>query len=259
MKKAKNSERYLLLIGVFLILGLLCTSTATRAAVWNVGTVQNLQIALSASQNNGEDDIINLAAGFYDVSATGLTYEPAENFSLTIEGDGANITTLDGGLSSPILTTNNGAHNNASITIRNITFRRGKNNAIPGQSGLTVSTIASITIESCLFTRNSGGAAFINVFNGGAATLVNNIFSGNDSSGSTVFVQTLIGQMTVVNNTFIGNRSIQNNTSAVFLESLGGIDVIKVYNNIAWGEFATEATFKVISVQGDIALSLIHI
>ena len=95
--------RGLLLSVVLLVLASFFMSTNILAANWNVDTVQNLQIALTTSQNNGEDDTINVAAGFYDVSSAGLSFVAAENFALTIEGAGANDTTLDGGGTSGIL------------------------------------------------------------------------------------------------------------------------------------------------------------
>ena len=147
MRTPMKSDRSFLLAGALLTIGLLLTSTDTVAAVWNVSTVQNLQIALTTSQNNGEDDTINVAAGFYDVSAAALRFEPVENFSLTIEGDGANTTTLDGGLSSAILTVTNLTNNNAHVTIKDIAFWRGHNSVNARLSGLAVNTVAQITIE----------------------------------------------------------------------------------------------------------------
>jgi uncharacterized repeat protein (TIGR01451 family) len=234
--------RRLLLAVALLTIGSFLVPVDTAAQDWIVDTVPNLQIALTASQNNGEDDTIQVLADFYDVSSAALTYDPAENYSLTIEGEGANDTTLDGGLSSGILKITNFAYN-APVIIKDISFWRGLNSSSPQESGLSVNTMAAITIESCLFTRNSGGSVFIIVYNGAVATLVNNIFSGNNAGGQTLYVGAQGGHANITNNTFVGNMSYQHSSSAVFFETLNGGEVINIYNNIVWGAYTAEASF----------------
>ncbi len=210
-----KTGRSLLLTVSFLAIGVLFIPASTGANVWVVNTVQNLQIALTAAQNNGEDDTIIVEAGFYDVQLTGeLLFQATENFSLTIEGEGANDTTLDGGNTTGILD----IISNAPVTVRDISFWRGSSGSNGG--GLSVNAEPTITIENCLFTRNSssgGSGAFIIVYNGGTATLANNIFSGNyaPGHGSALDIETFNGNITLTNNTFIGNRSDQNLSAAI--------------------------------------------
>jgi hypothetical protein len=228
-----------------LMIGALSMPPDAGAQVVNVGSVGNLQTALTSAQNNGMGDTIMVAAGFYAVGTT-LTFTTTEDFPLAIIGEGAHDTTLDGGLTNEILNINIFSLN-APVTVRDISFWRGTSTGSL-QPGLAVGSNSSVAVENCLFTRNTGGtAAFINAFNG-PVTLTNNIFSGNYADGhSALYVQISSGDIILTNNTFIGNRSSTNTFSAIFLESQFDGDVINAYNNIVWGAYDKEASFDIIS------------
>src|SRR5262247_926924 len=57
----------------------------------------DLQSAIHAAEANGEDNTLHLAAGTYDASGGSFTYLAANNTSLTLIGEGADQTFLDGG------------------------------------------------------------------------------------------------------------------------------------------------------------------
>jgi hypothetical protein len=97
--------------------------------VHDVSNLIEFQNALSTALSNGDDDIINLAAGIYTIT-TNLTYYPSntENFSLSIVGAGIGSTILDGGDNLKILHLDTRAltsDSNAHIIIKGITFQNG--------------------------------------------------------------------------------------------------------------------------------------
>jgi hypothetical protein len=187
---------------------------SASADVFNVTTTAEFQTALTNSQNNGQDDTINVAAGTYNVAPT-LTYNPTENHSLTIVGAGAGSTILDGGNSVRILDMDTTgvpvSDANAHITVQGMTFQNG---TIAGSgAGLRVETnAASITYENCAFSNNDagnadgGGAQAYNY--SGAITLTNNTFSGNSAgSGGGVYAESSNGAVLLTNNTFSTNTT----------------------------------------------------
>ena len=116
------------LVGVALALAL---ASVASAATFNVSTPAEFQTALTTAQANGEPDTINVAAGTYDVAASGtLTYSAVatENFSLTIDGTDSDTRILTGGMQVPILridTTAVISDSGVTIDVRNMTFQFG--------------------------------------------------------------------------------------------------------------------------------------
>lgn len=110
---------------------LLALATATPAATFNVNTPAEFQTALTTAQANGASDTINVAAGTYNIAASGtLTYVPpaSENFGLSIVGADSDLVTLDGGMQVPILridTTAVISDQNISIEVTNMTLQNG--------------------------------------------------------------------------------------------------------------------------------------
>ena len=78
-------------------------SFTALAEDFNVNNVQEFREALIAASNNGEDDTINVAPGYYDVSGGTLLYAPGsgggfgdDKSALSIQGENASLTILDG-------------------------------------------------------------------------------------------------------------------------------------------------------------------
>ncbi|MBN1669673.1 MAG: hypothetical protein JXR37_01485 [Kiritimatiellae bacterium] len=111
--------------------GLACCG---RAADFAVGTVAQLQNALTAAQTNQQNDTITLAAGTYDVSELGggrLSYtpgtNPVENFALTLDGGGAAV--IDGAYVQALkidMFLGSQSTSEAEITVKGITFVNGR-------------------------------------------------------------------------------------------------------------------------------------
>ena len=83
----------------FLFFILFSVNQGLQAAVFDVTDSAGFQAALDTASANGEDDTINLAAGTYLTGGSTFTYTAAaaEDFGLTIAGDGVGQTILDGG------------------------------------------------------------------------------------------------------------------------------------------------------------------
>ena len=117
------------------------TGSVASAATFNVSNPAEFQSALTTAQSNGEPDTINVAAGFYDIAASGtLTYTaPAsENAGLTIFGADSTTVILDGGSQVPILridTTQVINDGGVSIEVYNMTFQNGTAPGTPANGG----------------------------------------------------------------------------------------------------------------------------
>jgi len=135
-----------------------------RAATFLVASSAELQAALTAAQDNGQDDTINIAAGVLVAGTQPFTYTagPAENFALTISGAGSAATVLSGAGAMQVFrisTVNLVDDANASISLRNVSIQAGV--SIGGSGGaLDVSTNrAVISIANCQFRENIASAA----------------------------------------------------------------------------------------------------
>jgi len=189
-----------------LLLGVILIALSVQSATFNVSNPSELQTALSTTESNGEDDIIILANGTYNITST-LNFYSTENYTLTIRGNTASNCIIDGSGSSRIImletTTSNG-----NINILNITFQNG--HSTNGGVGINTES-ATTTISSCIFTSNTAidfGGGLSAYTNNGAiiiddCTFTNNIAIGNDAGG--LFAGTYSGNITLSNSIFTGN------------------------------------------------------
>lgn len=65
---------------------------AVDSATFNVTNEDELRVALSIAEFNGEDDVINTGAGLYGTFVEPFEYCSAEDFALTIEAEGSGLT-----------------------------------------------------------------------------------------------------------------------------------------------------------------------
>lgn len=187
--------------------------SAMWAETFTVTNVSQFQSDLDAASANGENDIINVAAGTYNVTMT-LTYIPTENFSLTIEGDGIGSTILDGGTTTQILNIL-ATGPDADITIRNMTFQNGRAPDYGG--GLRVEVVSAvITIEESEFNDNlaDGTPGDTGIGGGvsagctdGSIILRDSTFSNNSATnvGGAAALYTESGTITLTANSFSNN------------------------------------------------------
>jgi len=92
-----------LLFLVFLVAFL--ASNVAFGETFNVTSPEEFQSALTIAESNGEDDVINVAAGTYNITSTlhYSSYNGDSGHKLTIQGAGADQTVLNGGGSVQIL------------------------------------------------------------------------------------------------------------------------------------------------------------
>jgi hypothetical protein len=205
---------------------LLALPGIAQGAQFNVTDPTQLQTALTTAQANGEDDIINVAAGTYDISAAGqLTYEPTENKSLTITGSQDAI--FNGGHTVRILSIDTSAtadDSNAHVLIQRISFRYGRSVGADGGGMRFDSVSANLTVEESEFRSNhsdeDGGALDIQI-DSGDIIFTNNTFDGNNSddcSGAVDF-RGNTGSVIFSGNTFSGNISDSCDSGAMYIFS----------------------------------------
>jgi hypothetical protein len=233
--------------GAILVVCLVGIYMTVEAAIFDVTTTLELQNALIAAQANGEDDTINLAPGIYPVGSM-LTYSPVEDedYALTIQGQGAEITILDGGNTTSILLIDQSGLSegaNAHITIRGITFRNGNEKFFEGGAVSIANYSAETRIENCIFDRNAsllgGGGLYLL---GSTSSIVGNEFIENSSSdlfsvGGAVYAVISGGTFTMEGNVLVDNFSVGSG-GAVFVTNNGPIVLTgNVFiDNVAGGE-----------------------
>lgn len=248
----------------FIVLSILIShifiSKSSLGEVFNVSNEAELRQALAAADSNGENDIINIAAGTYNTGGTPFLYEAeaSENFSIALLGAGSGNTLLDGANLDRVLMVNNNNvsdNSNTEITIRSITIQNGNtgggaggiiiiskspdakmenceitsNNASTSGGGASISA-ESLVIMNCKFTNNTtdifGGGAFISAE---SVTLSDNTFMSNSSAGSGGGINIFSAQTaTLSNNTFENNSSISSDGGGAFIDSQ---DVSLTQNN----------------------------
>lgn len=210
----------------FLILTLMILlPNAVEAAVVNVSTAAELQAALTAAQANGENDTINIATGTYNTSNNGsapFSYTSAEDFSLTLAGEGAGNTVLDGGGSGGTqVMVIHITSTNASLQISGITFQRGDSSTVGGGLDLT-SSGGDVEITECEFLNNltSTGAGGLDAVLSGVGTMTfdKNIFQGNNGNDSFgpggIYVNSSNGGITFTNNQVTDNTAHGDSTQS---------------------------------------------
>lgn len=233
--------------GAMLVVWVVALCVTAEAAIFDVATVLELQNALITAQANGEDDTINLAPGIYRLVST-LTYTPeeAEDYALTIQGQGPEITILDGGNATSILQIDQSGLSggtNAHITIRGITFRNGNEKFLEGGGVFIANYYAQTTVENCVFYRNTsllgGGALYLIGF---TSTLTGNEFVENSSSdlvsvGGAVYAVVSGGTLNLEKNTFSENFSVGSG-GGIYATNSGPITLAGnlFVGNVAGGE-----------------------
>ena len=184
------------------------TTNVAFGETFNVTTPEEFQNALTIAQSNGEDDIINVAAGTYNITST-LTYSTNNGDSghtLTIQGAGADQTVLDGGGSVRILYIDTGADDSGGdVTIKGMAFENGNANQFHGGAIRFLCNDANMTIENNTFLGNSaysGGA--VDASAGSGTKIINNKFIENSAIdiGGACSVH---GGAIIKNNTFLSN------------------------------------------------------
>ncbi len=189
------------------------------AADFYVSNVGEFQAALDTARNNAQADTIHVESGTYNISTT-LTYNPTvgeDSNALTIQGEGADSTILDGGGSVKVMYIDTSAlfdDSDADIAISGMTFRNADTDNDNEGAGLRVVTkSAEITVENSTFTSNHNayycGGAYVHSHYGNV-TLTDNTFSDNRAGGGRggAHVGSGAGNVTLTGNTFSSNSAV---------------------------------------------------
>ena len=222
-------------------------SSCAHAALFCADSVAGLQFALAASEDNGQDDQIDLVAGSYSLNG-GLMFLENEAHSLTIFGGYnadcsalvASNTVLSGNSMVPILqVVQQSMSTLASVHIERVTFFEGKTTSSSGGGGLAVyAQNGDVRLESDRFLFNQattfGGALVVDT--NGLITLRNNLFFGNSAmqmgAGELLTTNSIAY---VIGNTVVGNSATtaSNPIGGLYVAS-GGSTHFWLANNILW-------------------------
>ena len=218
---------------------LLCTSSA-HADTFTVSTTADggtgsLREAVVAANARPGDDTILLPAGTYALSLAGTGDDAASsgdldvtdtNGRLTIVGDGAAATIIDGLLAESVFEVLAGA----DLRLEDLTVTGGFGDGFRG-GGAQVS--GSITIDRCLFDGNqaSFGGGIRLTSSSASATVLDSTFAHNDGYGGAIESQQ--GSVTLSNSTITGNTG---GGGAIRLSNAG---VVEVRNSTLYGNSST--------------------
>jgi len=212
------------------LLVLMAVAFLSKAEVFNVTNVEELRDALATAESNGEDDVINLLPGNYQIE-TKLIYRPvsSENYSLTIKGEDLSTTVVDGQNISKIFYINLRRLTDDSVVnikFENITFTKAFDLAYGGAISIEAKE-ANLEVNNCKFTENDapyGGAIF--VLTQGNTSIINSEFIDNKGKvGGAIMYLPYEGNLLIERNKFKGNSSRFG--GAIYLMSTNGRAILK--------------------------------
>jgi hypothetical protein len=160
----------------------ICVPLILFSATFPVGNVSELQAALFSSSANGEDDIITVSGGIYNVSST-ITFWSDEEYSLLIIGEDSPV--FNGGDLVRIMELMTES-DNGDIFLEGLNIEHGR--AEVGGGVYLETQGAEIRLTDCEFNDNTadnvcGGANLYSIT--GNVRVTNCIFRRNSSPNST--------------------------------------------------------------------------
>ncbi len=206
-------SRSLLTLGALVTCAL---SPALQAATFTVSDPTAFQAALTSAAGNGEDDVIQVEAGNYNLTAT-LAHSGAETRALTIRGAGADRTFLNGQGNVQVMSLIAGGN----LEVRGLTFQNGSAQE-PGEDGGGLearSQAGRVFVTECRFVDNSsqgdGGGLYARTSGAesGNIELLSVVFEDNqtlgiDSDGGGAYLSAGSGRLVrVASSEFRGNSS----------------------------------------------------
>lgn len=206
------------LVFVFLLTSTVfaATFTVTKTADSNDGTCDadcSLREAITAANNAAGDDIVAFDAMVFGTAQTvNVTLGEiifGENGTLTINGTGANLLTIDGNLTSRIFKTIAGVV--ATINDLKLTRGNGVGSVANNSGGAIYNDFGTLTLNNLIITqstatngggiRNSGGGSILNINN---CVISNNTATTSSGGGMQNFSTSTVN---IKNSTFVGNTS----------------------------------------------------
>ncbi len=229
---------------------------AVDAATHCVDNAVDLQAALTAATNNGEDDLIQLVIGVYQPQAR-LFYAATEHFDLTVEGgytegcaerlDDPRLTEIDGTLSTDGIVGWHPLGSTADLTVRGLSFTSGSvGNKYAVKFGSSYSNWAGNLLVDNIIVHDiavTGDCPIVGFEGGTGSVLVrNSVFIGNRGGINCPPIQAqsrnTVDEPAGVwsGNTLVGNSLQPGNMDP----NLAGALIIQggrwvLVNNIFWG------------------------
>ena len=218
------------------LLSLLCLSAQVswpipaRSAEWTVSTTAELQSRLIQAQDNGEDDVIQLEAGLYQVPST-VTFSSVESHTLSLSGAGIGLTILDGGVPAAVQLLNILSFGeDAAVHLNDMTLRNGRSTDSIGGALHVETATGDITVELCEISDSSvagtddatiaGGAALDSVT--GDIRVDRSTFLRNSSPGNVGGLFAGTGGTTLVSSCRFESNSVANSTGSEYFGDGGG-------------------------------------
>ena len=156
------------------------------------------------------DDTISFAAGITNITLSTNQIDINNAGTLTINGSGANVLTIDGGAGMNRIF----LVNSATVTIRGVTLTGGNGNgaAVRVNDG-------TLILEAVVVQNNVGDSQEGAVFYGGGTNhrIANSTFSGNTDFGACSAFRALGASLTVFNTTVSGNSTTRGIGAICFL------------------------------------------
>lgn len=222
-----------------------------QAAEFCVANGNQLQNALLAAEDNGQDDVIRVRAGIYTRAATfeAFDYWSDENFDLTLIGgwntdcsarSATALSRLDGEDERRVMRIiNAGAGTDVTLTVQWLHFEGGMADGSGG--GLEIAgtggTGTSIVVEHTTFIGNTASASGggLDARGNGAMRLRNNLFIANDADSDYGAVSlTSNNDVAIVSsNTIIANTSPGPTLTGGL--RFNGSSTLLLFNNILSG------------------------
>ncbi len=216
----------------------------------HVVTAQDLQNALTEAANNGANNTIYLANGYYTGN---FNYNSAANTSLTLMPE-PSVTnpaiTLDGAAGGRDLNiTCTGS--SGDVTVSGMTFVRNCGNSQIGALRIGASSGGTITVTNCQFLVLSNSEGMGLEITSGLYTVISNCTAigkqpnGNDGTG--IYITGVTGTNVIENSTFSGNYG---HGLAVVASAILTVSNVIAQSNADYGIYANGPSF--ISVMNNV-------
>ncbi len=213
------------------------TYTVTKTADTNDGTCDadcSFREAITAANATTEDDIIAFSSLFstpQTIVLSGSEISILPNGTLTLNGPGAHLLTIDGNQASRILTV--GPRSTATIDAIRFTRGNGVGATNSGRAGAIYNLGSVTTISNCIITGNTaangGGlnnASALSPTTPSNLTIINTEVSNNTSTSTGGGTQNFAGSTTtIINSTFSGNTSNIGSTGGGAMQGNGIVTI----------------------------------
>ena len=210
------------LIILIIVSTILCFTQTISAKTFHVADGRELFLAFSEASNNGEDDIIYLAAGVYKGE---FIFETSEANSLTLTSEPglkAEEVVFDGeDMVRPLYIFSDAA---ADIGVANITVRNGRN--IDYGGGIYIRTHTNVSFYRSNIVNNTGkhGAVCIITDDLGSVTISENkILDNNSVSNGGGILVNVTENLSIINNTISGNTVSSGSGGGIYANAKGEV------------------------------------